>query len=312
MVPSDDGISVYVRNKRPAELRNFSPEKTILYVHGATYPASTAFDLALGGISWMDYIARAGYDVWLVDVRGYGHSVRPAAMDAPPDAHPPFANTADAVRDVGAAVDYILKKRGIAKLNLIGWSWGTVTMATYAARNADRVNKLVLYAPLWIRTSPSLLQGSSGSYRTVPITAAKERWLTGVPPDKRADLIPPGWFEAWADATWKTDPKAMQSNPPLLRAPNGVLADGQKYWGAGAGKASMPYDPAAIRAPTLLVIAEWDADTPTYMARTLFPLLTGARYKRYIEIGEGTHTLIMEKNRMQLFREVQLFLDEVP
>ena len=30
----------------------------------------------------------------------------------------------------------------------------------------------------------------------------------------------------------------------------------------------------------------------------------------YEVIGEGTHTVIMEKNRMQLFREVQLFLDE--
>jgi len=30
-----------------------------------------------------------------------------------------------------------------------------------------------------------------------------------------------------------------------------------------------------------------------------------------VEIGEGTHTVIMEKNRMSLFREVQLFLDEV-
>jgi hypothetical protein len=27
-------------------------------------------------------------------------------------------------------------------------------------------------------------------------------------------------------------------------------------------------------------------------------------------IGEGTHSLLMEKNRMQLFREVQGFLDE--
>jgi hypothetical protein len=25
--------------------------------------------------------------------------------------------------------------------------------------------------------------------------------------------------------------------------------------------------------------------------------------------GEGTHTILMEKNRMQLFDEVQLFLD---
>jgi hypothetical protein len=29
-----------------------------------------------------------------------------------------------------------------------------------------------------------------------------------------------------------------------------------------------------------------------------------------VEIVEGTHTVIMEKNRMMLFREVQLFLDK--
>ena len=41
-----------------------------------------------------------------------------------------------------------------------------------------------------------------------------------------------------------------------------------------------------------------------------FPKLTGAPYKRYIEIGEGTHTLIMEKNRLALFEAVQQFFDE--
>jgi alpha-beta hydrolase superfamily lysophospholipase len=72
----------------------------------------------------------------------------------------------------------------------------------------------------------------------------------------------------------------------------------------------MPYRAQDIRVPTLLIKAEWDADTPAYMAQALFPLLTGTPYKRYIEIGEGTHTVIMEKNRMSLFREVQMFLDE--
>ena len=46
------------------------------------------------------------------------------------------------------------------------------------------------------------------------------------------------------------------------------------------------------------------------MAQTLFPKLTGAPYKRYIEIGEGTHTLIMERNRLALFEAVQQFFDE--
>jgi alpha-beta hydrolase superfamily lysophospholipase len=102
----------------------------------------------------------------------------------------------------------------------------------------------------------------------------------------------------------------MAQNPPVLRAPNGVLLDGQRYWAAPGGQAKMPYSAADIRVPTLLIKAEWDLDTPAYMAQTLFPLLTGTPYKRYVELGEGTHFVVMEKNRMSLFREVQLFLDE--
>ena len=70
MIQSDTpGISLYVRNKHLAGMKKFSPEKTLLYVHGSTYPAETAFDLSLGGTSWMEYIAARGYDVWLVDLR---------------------------------------------------------------------------------------------------------------------------------------------------------------------------------------------------------------------------------------------------
>jgi len=60
----------------------------------------------------------------------------------------------------------------------------------------------------------------------------------------------------------------------------------------------------------MLILAEWDADTPLYMAQTLFPQLTNAAPKQLVVIGEGTHSLINEKNRMRLFREVQMFFDE--
>ena len=75
----DPGVMLYVRNKHAEELKTSSAEKILLFVHGATYPSETAFDLQLNGLSWMDYIAQRGYDVYLVDVRGYGKSTRPAA-----------------------------------------------------------------------------------------------------------------------------------------------------------------------------------------------------------------------------------------
>ena len=46
------------------------------------------------------------------------------------------------------------------------------------------------------------------------------------------------------------------------------------------------------------------------MAQTLFPLLVNAPSKRLVVIGEGTQVIATEKNRIQLFREVQLFFDE--
>jgi hypothetical protein len=65
MVPAvDPGISLYVRNKHPQGVKKFAAEKILLYVHGSTYPSETAFDLKLNSLSWMDYIAQHGYDVY--------------------------------------------------------------------------------------------------------------------------------------------------------------------------------------------------------------------------------------------------------
>jgi pimeloyl-ACP methyl ester carboxylesterase len=308
-VPSvDAGIQLYVRNKHPAGMKTVQGDRVVLFVHGATYPAETSFDLPLNEISWMEYIARHGYDVYLVDVRGYGRSTRPQEMSEPADRNAPIVRTETAMKDVGAAVEFVRKRRAVQKINLVGWSWGTVIMGWYTTQNNDKVNKLVLYAPQWLRTTPALTDPGAklGAYRAVTRDAAKARWLKGVAESKQADLIPAGWFEAWADATFATEPVGSKQTPPALRAPNGVVQDGRDFWGAGKPL----YDPAGIRVPTFLVHAEWDADLPSYMLHAYFAQLTSAPYRRYVEIGEGTHTVMMERNRMQLFETVQQFLDE--
>ena len=48
MIPArDPGIQLHVRNKRPAGQDTFTPERIVLFVHGATYPGSSGFDLDL-------------------------------------------------------------------------------------------------------------------------------------------------------------------------------------------------------------------------------------------------------------------------
>jgi pimeloyl-ACP methyl ester carboxylesterase len=312
MVPArDPGVELYVRNKYQSlqpGTPSFRLDRTVLFVHGATYPAHTSFDLRLDGMSWMDYIAIRGYDVYLLDVRGYGRSTRPHEMDAPAAQNEPLVTTEVAARDVAAVVDFILKRRGLDKLNLIGWSWGASIMALYTTQNNAKVNKLVLYAPQWVRTTASLVQvqGKLGAYRTVTMSSARDRWLTGVAENKKADLLPETWFKAWAEATQRSDAWGAAQNPPVIRAPNGVVFDSQRYWTQGKEL----YNPADIRVPVMLVKGEWDVDTPAYMAQALFPKLVNAPIKRYTELGEGTHTIMMERNRVELFRTVQAFLDE--
>jgi hypothetical protein len=44
------------------------------------------------------------------------------------------------------------------------------------------------------------------------------------------------------------------------------------------------------------------------MAQTLFSLLVNAPDKRYVLLAEGTHSIIMERNRLKLFEAVQALI----
>jgi pimeloyl-ACP methyl ester carboxylesterase len=234
----DPGIRLHIRNKRPESMTRYSGEKTVLYVHGTTQAASTTFDLRLDGLSWMDYIARRGYDVYLVDVRGYGHSTRPSEMEKLAAENPPIVRTDVAVGDLEAAVDHIFARRGISKLNLIGWSWGTAIIGRYAAQNGDKVNRLVLYAPGWIRKPPATASPAPlGAYQTWTMEQARSRLQAGAPEEKKADLMPAAWFAAWSAAALATDPVGAKQTPPVVRTPNGSGQDAREYW--FAGQASM-------------------------------------------------------------------------
>ncbi len=300
-------LTVYARNKRKAGA-SITPERTLLMVHGATYPASVAFDLPIEGASWMDHLANAGFDVWVMDLPGYGRSDRPREMDGPSEASDPIITTDTAILAVSAVVNMILAERGIEKLNLLGWSWGTAIMAGYTQANPSRVNRLALFAPLWLITgTPTIGDPSAklGAWRAVTKAEAKARWLRGVPEDAQASLIPAGVFDAFWEAAQATDSAGAAMNPPVLRAPNGVVFDAGRYW----MKNAPTWDPGQIECPVMIVMGEWDADTPPSMANRIFPLLTKAREKRLVLLGRGTHTMALEAERHALFAEVQRFFE---
>jgi pimeloyl-ACP methyl ester carboxylesterase len=299
------GIELYVRNKRPAMPTRFGPERTIVMVHGATFSSGSLYDVPLNGMSFIDFLAAAGYDVYALDVRGYGHSTRPPEMEQPATENRPPVNTDTGVSDLGTVIDHVLERKGLEKVCVFGMSWGGTVAGAYTSRNNDKVHKLVLLAPQWLSDRPIPIDpgGQLDAYRLVPVRDSKARWLGTAPEHARASLVPEGWFEQWADFTLAEDPWSNGQAPDRLRATNGPIQDIRDYWCAG----HRYYEPSDIRVPVLLVHGEWDIDVPIDLAQALFLELKNARYRQWTEIGEATHLVLLEKNRLLAFETIRDF-----
>jgi pimeloyl-ACP methyl ester carboxylesterase len=228
-------------------------------------------------------------------------------MGRPATESPPIVRTDVAVKDLEVTVEHILSRRRVSSLDLMGWSWGCATMGRVASLHKDKVHRLVLYAPDWIHESPpAASQPPLGAYRTWNMEDTRNGLQKGAPQEKKEELLPTERFAAWSAAEIATDPEGAKQTPPVVRTPNGIFADSQDYWLAGKPL----WEPSEVVVPTFVVVGEWDGQTPVARAQAVFSKLVNAPERRFAQIGEATHIVFLEKNRMQLYREVQTFLDE--
>ena len=301
------GIELYLRNKHPEDLYDIKSDKTVLFIHGASYPAHSSFDFPIDGQSWMDWLAGKGYDVYSLDIRGYGKSTRPPELKQTPEANPPVVDTTAAVEDVTSAVDFIVSRRNLQKVVLVGWSWGATIAGSFATTTPDRVERLVLYAPQWLRDTPPPSDADMArvpAWRSVDPRYAREIWQKGVPEAKRDSMLPKATFSAWMNATLAGD--SEPGVPGTVRAPNGVVLDTMRFWASGKPR----WTPERVSVPALVIQGEWDLEAPPAMGMVVFNHLTHSPFKRYVMVGETTHAALFEANRRQLYQAVREFLEE--
>jgi pimeloyl-ACP methyl ester carboxylesterase len=300
------GCTVLLRNKVATDFDGNSPQNTVLFVHGATYGSTYTFDYAVDGYSWMDWMALSGFNVWCIDLLGYGGSDRPREMDEPPDQHAPLVDTQHAITEIDGAIDFILRESELQQLSLIGYSWGTAICGAYAGQFPRKVSRLVLSGALWVEqgNAPRGISAEMGAYRTVQADSAVRRWAIGLSQDEINRIVAPELVKQWCEDVVQSDPKANETDPPLLRAPSGVLKDYTHCSTSGEPW----YDPGLITAPTQIVVAEFDQETTPQQAASVFSKLGRATEKRMTVIGNGTHTLLLERNRHALFDVVASFL----
>lgn len=281
----------------------------VVFVHGSGTPAEVTFDTP--GLSWMAYLANAGFDTFSVSLTGYGASTRPAPMQdvcnfskqaqaqfvpamipAPCDASykTPIATLESEWVEIGAVVDYVRKLRGVDQVAMVGWSQGGPRAGGYAARNPGKVSRLFVlapaYTPDWPATVPTAMPATYAAMGPQSRKNFDDNW-------KRqagcADQIEPGSADAVWAAMMASDPVGAKWGPGVRRAPNvpysgfnkDVVSRMQTPWAMATGVHDKQVVPGRVRA----------------LYRDL-----GSSDKVLIDLACSSHNAMWEKNRGLLFK----------
>jgi pimeloyl-ACP methyl ester carboxylesterase len=311
-VPAISGqtVQLYVRERvKAATVQRGEPrdDRVVLFVHGAGTPAEVAFDVPYKDYSWMAYLAAAGFDVFSMDMTGYGRSTRPHVMNevcnlsaeqqaalgrTPCNAtHAAQLTTiASDWDDIDAVIDYIRELRGVPRVSLVGWSQGGPRAGGYASRNPDKVAKLVLLAPGYRRESaqtppqPSPAVGVAFNAQShADFTANWDRQV-GCPNQYEPEAAAVVWAEML-----ESDPVGASWGQGVRRAPNTTT------WGFGRAAVER------MQTPTLMVAGVHDKQVLPERVREYFDDL-GAENKVLLDLGCASHNAMWESNHLLLFR----------
>ena len=312
----DQGITLHLREKRPKGKKKFEDRAMLLMVHGRMAPGPVAYDLPVPGYSWMDDIASRGFDVFALSIRGFGESTWPQEMCESPRGKPPAIPGKVAVRDIKAAFDYICEQRGVNKLSILGRSWGTTTSPAYAADNMKQVHKLVLYAPYYAYDNPQRARQMEdprrpgefdvrrGAWSWCTEKDVHHRWWGHIRGHAHRKWREPKVLKTYFRELLRYDTRGAKRKTPAFRLANGSLAD---LYDRARNKPL--YDASKITCPVLLIRGDQDGASADPEAWGLYKALCNSRGKRYVIINDGTHFMELEKHRMELLSEVQLFLE---
>jgi pimeloyl-ACP methyl ester carboxylesterase len=310
----DQSTQIYVREVvRPGVALRAEGlgDRVVLFVHGAGTPAEVAFDVPYQDYSWMAFLAQAGYDVFSMDMTGYGRSTRPAAMNDPcnlakdqqlnfvpaliaapcqPSYSQQMTTLASDWNDINSVVDHILALRHVDRVSMVAWSLGGPRAGGYAGQHPEKVRKLVLLAPAYNRNvkadPPAQVPANGAAFTSQSRDEFNVNW------DRQVGC-PAQYDQATSDAVWS----AMVESDPVGAT-----------WGTGVRRApavtSWGWTSALVaktNIPTLAVSGVHDKQVNPDRVRELYTDL-GSKQKVFIDLACSSHNAMWEKNHLLLFR----------
>jgi len=283
----------------------------VLFVHGAGTPAEVSFDVPYKDYSWMAYLAKAGYDVFSMDMTGYGRSTRPYQMNdacnflkeqqaqfvpkqiaAPcaPSFTKPITTMESDWNDIGAVVDYLRALRAVDKVALIAWSQGGPRTGGYASRNPAKISRIIALAPAYLRDgpldAPNPLAAPNGPMNAQSARDFTANWDRQV---GCAEQYERGAHDAvWGDML-ASDPVGATWGTGVRRAP------AVPSWGFNRAVVSK------IQIPYLAVSGVHDKQVAQERVQQLYTDL-GSQDKVFIDLACSSHNAMWERNHLLLFK----------
>lgn len=271
----------------------------VLYVHGATFPSALSIMFRFQGSSFADALNDQGLDVFGLDFAGYGGSERYPPMSGP-QAGTPVGRVREAEKQIERAVEFISRETGASKVVIIAHSWGTMPAALYAERHPQQVSALVLFGPILRRNDPARQERTVWDLVT---NEQQHRRFTRDVPAGHAPVLEDADFPAWAAAYLDSDPESSARSPAAVKVPSGPSADV-----LAAHSGTLPYEPAKLNVPLMVVRGAWDSSSTHEDVARFFSELPRGGEHCWIEVPEGTHLLHLETGRHQLYAVVNAFL----
>lgn len=178
-------------------------KKNLLMIHGLTY-TSHVFDINHKDYSAVRYFAKQGYTVWRIDIGGYGKS------EEYEDGFE--VDTLNASKDIEAAVEKIVELQDVENIDILGWSWATMTTSMFAARRPELIRRLVWFGPCFGGTLPSVKVTEPFTDITYPYAIRVFQHMPGSEVDIDYETVEPCIAGIWCDQVWKYDGQRLRPN----------------------------------------------------------------------------------------------------
>jgi len=301
-----------------ALIRRFSDSdggnlKPVLFFHGATVPTLLTSAYRIDGLSWFDALTVEGRPIYGLDLLGYGESDPYPELPKNKSVNPSdYGSGLSLIEEIDEIVNYIAKQHETEKIHIIAISRGAIPAGYYATTYPEKVQSITFHGPITrqVGLGEEVTMKYFGS-STLPSIghfslSARDRFnlFRDDRPFGTQSPLESSFSQNWMnDYSERVHGDRNKIDDPI-KAPIGFAVDIINAWN------DIYFDESHLVMPTLILRGEWDKYlTPAISCQQLFEKISSPQ-KLYLQLPEGTHSMMFEKCRHSVHQFTKQFLNK--